>query len=61
MYQALRSLGLDTQLVIYPGEFHEISKPSYLRDRLERYLAWYNKYLGPAARPEGSVGSGSAR
>ena len=45
MYQALRSLGRDTQLVIYPGQFHEITKPSYLRDRLERYLAWYDKYL----------------
>ncbi|HEY7544672.1 MAG TPA: S9 family peptidase, partial [Blastocatellia bacterium] len=47
MYQALRSLGVDTQLVIYPGEYHEIAKPSYLRDRLERYLAWYDKYLKP--------------
>ncbi|MEW6207947.1 MAG: S9 family peptidase [Acidobacteriota bacterium] len=45
MYQALRSLGVDTQLVIYPGEYHEIAKPGYLRDRLERYLAWYDKYL----------------
>lgn len=47
MYQALRSLGRDTQLIIYPGEFHEIKKPSYLRDRLERYLAWYDKHLKP--------------
>ncbi len=47
MYQALRSLGRDTQLVIYPGEFHDISTPSYLKDRLERYLAWYRKYLMP--------------
>jgi dipeptidyl aminopeptidase/acylaminoacyl peptidase len=46
MYQALKSNGVDTQLVIYPGEFHGIKKPSYLRDRLERYLAWYRKYLG---------------
>ncbi len=45
MYQALRSLGRDTQLVIYPGEYHGITKPSYQRDRLERYLAWYDKYL----------------
>jgi dipeptidyl aminopeptidase/acylaminoacyl peptidase len=47
MYQALKSLGRDTQLVIYPGQYHEITKPSYLRDRLERYLAWYDKYLMP--------------
>ncbi len=47
MYQALRSLGVPTQLVIYPGQFHGIRKPSYVRDRLERYLAWYAKYLKP--------------
>ncbi len=45
MYQALRSLGIETQLVIYPNENHGIQRPSYIRDRLERYLAWYNKYL----------------
>jgi dipeptidyl aminopeptidase/acylaminoacyl peptidase len=45
MYQALRSLGIDTQLVIYPGQFHGLTTPSYQRDRLERYLAWFDKYL----------------
>jgi len=45
MYQALRSLEVDTQLIIYPGQSHSISKPSYMRDQLERYLAWYDKYL----------------
>jgi dipeptidyl aminopeptidase/acylaminoacyl peptidase len=49
MYQALRSLGVDTQLVIYPNQFHGISIPSYKKDRLERYLAWYEKYLKPAS------------
>lgn len=45
MYQALRSLGRETQLIIYPGEYHEIRKPSYQRDRLERYLDWYDRHL----------------
>ena len=45
MYQALRSLGIDTQLVIYPNEFHGITRPSYVRDRYERYLAWYDKHI----------------
>ena len=45
MYQALRSLGVETQLVIYPNEFHGITRPSYVRDRYERYLAWYDKHL----------------
>ncbi len=44
MYQALRSLGVPTELVIYPGQHHGIHKPSYVRDRLERYVAWYDKY-----------------
>jgi len=45
MYQALRSLGIDTELIIYPGEHHGIARPSFVRDRYERYLAWYDKYL----------------
>src|SRR5215470_12318985 len=51
MYQALRSLGIDTQLIIYPNENHGIQRPSYVRDRYERYLAWYEKYVkkAPAA------------
>lgn len=57
MYQALRSLGVDTQLVIYPNENHGISRPSYVRDRLERYLAWYDKYVKKAATTTSSSGS----
>jgi len=45
MYQALRSLGVPTELVVYPGEHHAMEVPSYLRDRLERALAWYGRYL----------------
>ena len=45
MYQALKSLGRETELVIYPGEYHEIQIPSYRRDRQQRYLDWYNRYL----------------
>jgi dipeptidyl aminopeptidase/acylaminoacyl peptidase len=53
MYQALRSIGaVDTELVIYPNEFHGIRRPSYQRDRYERYLAWYDKYLNPKPEPK---------
>jgi dipeptidyl aminopeptidase/acylaminoacyl peptidase len=45
MYQALRSLGVPTQLVVYPGEHHELTVPSYLRDRLQRNIAWYDRFL----------------
>ncbi len=51
MYQALRSLGVPTQLVVYPSQFHGLTVPTYRKDRLERYLAWYEKYLKAAAAP----------
>jgi dipeptidyl aminopeptidase/acylaminoacyl peptidase len=51
LYQALRSLGVPTELVVYPGQFHGFTRPSYIRDRYERWLAWWDKYLKPAATP----------
>ncbi|CAN5495220.1 S9 family peptidase [soil metagenome] len=45
MYQALRTLGVPTELVIYPGQFHGIKKPSYILDRYRRYLDWFGKYI----------------
>jgi dipeptidyl aminopeptidase/acylaminoacyl peptidase len=48
MYQALRRLGVPTELVVYPGESHGLKVPSYLKDRFERYLAWYDRYLKAA-------------
>src|SRR5262249_61990584 len=54
MYQALRSLGVETQLVIYPNQNHGINRPSYIRDRFERYLAWYDMRLKKAAPTVGA-------
>jgi dipeptidyl aminopeptidase/acylaminoacyl peptidase len=54
MYQALKSLGRTTELVVYPGEYHGFTTPSHLKDRLERNLAWYAHYVkadGTPARP----------
>ena len=45
MYQALKTLNVPTQLVIYPGQNHGLTKVAFLRDRTERYLAWYEKYV----------------
>jgi dipeptidyl aminopeptidase/acylaminoacyl peptidase len=47
MYQALRNVGTETQLVIYPNENHGITRPSFQLDRMKRYLDWYGKYLKP--------------
>ncbi len=51
MYEALKVLNIPTQLIIYPGEFHGFTRPSFIRDRYERYLAWYGKYLNAGAAP----------
>lgn len=53
MYQALRSLGVETQLVIYPSQFHGLTVPSYRKDRLDRYLSWYDRHLKPAPSSSG--------
>ena len=45
MYQALRSLGVPTQLVIYPKQNHGLTVPSYWKDRYQRYADWFGKYL----------------
>jgi dipeptidyl aminopeptidase/acylaminoacyl peptidase len=47
MYLALKMLGVPTQLVVYPGQFHGISLPSYQRDVEERFIAWMDRYLKP--------------
>jgi len=51
MYQALKSLGRPTELVVYPGQFHGFTRPSYIKDRYERWLGWWDKYLKPASTP----------
>jgi len=49
-WHALRDLGVPTQLVIYPGEGHLFYKPADHQDVLRRTAAWFDKWLGPAAR-----------
>lgn len=47
MYQGLRSRGIATRLVIYPGESHGILRPSFMTDRLERWLSWFDAHAKP--------------
>ena len=53
MYEALRSAGTPAELIVYPGQFHGFTRPSFIRDRYDRWFKWYDKYLGlaPAAPP----------
>jgi dipeptidyl aminopeptidase/acylaminoacyl peptidase len=45
LYQALKRIGRTTELVVYPGEYHGFTTPSHIKDRLERYLAWYAHFV----------------
>ena len=46
MYQALRSQNVETKLIIYPGSFHVQTRPSFIRDRMTRDLAWFDAHVG---------------
>ena len=48
MYIAMKRLGRETQLVVYPDEHHGIRRPSFQRDRFERWINWFDRYLKPA-------------
>ncbi|REJ76163.1 MAG: S9 family peptidase [Acidobacteria bacterium] len=45
MYQAMKRLGRETQLVVYPGEHHGIRRPTFQKDRFQRFLGWFDKYI----------------
>ncbi len=45
MYQAFKSVGTPTQLIIYPNQNHGIRVPSYLVHRFNSHLEWFKKYL----------------
>ncbi|HLV95795.1 MAG TPA: S9 family peptidase [Candidatus Acidoferrales bacterium] len=54
MYESLKWLGVPTLLVVYPGEYHEFKRPSFIKDLYLRDVAWYNHYIkgeGPAIPP----------
>ena len=48
MYQALRTLGIPAQLVVYPGQHHILTRPSFVKDLADRMSAWLDRYVGAA-------------
>jgi dipeptidyl aminopeptidase/acylaminoacyl peptidase len=44
-WHALRTLGVETQLVVYEHEGHLFAKPAHQRDKIERTVAWFNAHL----------------
>ena len=52
MYEALRSVGTPAELIVYPGQFHGFTRPSYIKERYQSWFDWYDKYVrGMAPKP----------
>jgi dipeptidyl aminopeptidase/acylaminoacyl peptidase len=45
LYRGLKRYGVDAEMVVYPREPHGFQEEKHLLDRLNRILAWYDKYL----------------
>ncbi|HEY6205728.1 MAG TPA: S9 family peptidase [Chthoniobacterales bacterium] len=44
-WHALKTLGVPTELIVYPGEGHLFLEPKNQADRMDRTVAWFDKYL----------------
>ena len=55
-YRGLKRYGVESDLVLYPREGHGLREEKHLIDRLNRVVAWFDKYLKPATpttQPQG--------
>jgi dipeptidyl aminopeptidase/acylaminoacyl peptidase len=50
-WHALKTFGVPTRLIIYPGEGHMFVNPENQADRLHQTVAWFDKYLKRAEAP----------
>jgi dipeptidyl aminopeptidase/acylaminoacyl peptidase len=44
-WHALKTLGVKTEFVLYPGEGHGFHDPKNIRDRFQRILKWFNQNM----------------
>ena len=44
-WHALKTLGVETKLVVYEHEGHQFADPAHQRDVIERVAAWFNQHL----------------
>jgi dipeptidyl aminopeptidase/acylaminoacyl peptidase len=44
-YHALKALGVETEMVVYPREGHNLEEPAHEVDFQKRVLAWFDKHL----------------
>ena len=53
LFSTLIDNGVETELLIFPDESHELSRsgsPLHRQERFEAILEWHDRYLSPAAR-----------
>ena len=50
-YRGLKRYGVESDFVLYPREPHGLREEKHLLDRLNRIVAWYDKYLKPSVAP----------
>jgi dipeptidyl aminopeptidase/acylaminoacyl peptidase len=61
LYLALRRLGVETELVVYPDEYHGIDTPTHAKDLYQRYLDWFGKHLGVESGTTEAASEGSSQ
>jgi dipeptidyl aminopeptidase/acylaminoacyl peptidase len=47
-WHALKTLGVETQFVVYPNEGHRIARPDHRRDIVRRSIAWFDSHMKAA-------------
>jgi dipeptidyl aminopeptidase/acylaminoacyl peptidase len=52
LYRALKHLGVETEMVLYPGEGHSPRRGSYNIDMFTRILDWYDRHLKTTGSPQ---------
>ena len=45
MYEALQTLRVPSALIVFPQQFHEFTRPSYIRDRYQYWFNWYDRWV----------------
>jgi dipeptidyl aminopeptidase/acylaminoacyl peptidase len=44
-YRGLKTKGVETELILYPGEWHVLEKPANQADEMTRMLSWFDRHL----------------
>jgi dipeptidyl aminopeptidase/acylaminoacyl peptidase len=45
IYRALTDLGVEVQMILYPGAGHGISEPKQFVDVVARWVEWYKRFI----------------